>query len=95
MLYKDFGELRLSRLGMGNMRLPTVGDSSVIERKQAKEIIDYAVLHGINYFDTAYVYHGGDSEKCLRRGAREISARQLLSGDQVFNWRKPRLQGRV
>lgn len=57
MIYKDFKELSLSRLKMGNMRLPT--KLGRINQKKAQEIIDYAMEQGINYYDTAYVYHMG------------------------------------
>lgn len=64
---KLFRDLRLSRLGMGNMRLPMTGTDpmSPVDYPKAQELIDYAMEHGINYYDTAYVYHGGDSEKFL------------------------------
>ena len=65
MLYKSFQDLKLSRLGMGNMRLPTVGKNGPIDEVKAREIIDYAYAHGINYFDTAYRYHGGESESFI------------------------------
>ncbi|MBD5157152.1 MAG: 4Fe-4S dicluster domain-containing protein [Butyrivibrio sp.] len=65
--YKSFQDISLSRLGMGNMRLPVQGDKAgaPIDRVRAQEIIDYAMENGINYFDSAYVYHGGESEKFL------------------------------
>jgi predicted aldo/keto reductase-like oxidoreductase len=47
---------------MGNMRLPTVGQRGPIDEEKAREIIEYAYEHGVNYFDTAYGYHGGESE---------------------------------
>ena len=62
MLYKPFQDLELSCLGMGNMRLPTVGERGPIDEDKAREIIEYAYEHGVNYFDTAYRYHGGASE---------------------------------
>lgn len=67
MVYKPFQNISLSQLGMGNMRLPVQNDEpgAPIDRKRAQEIIDYAMENGINYFDTAYVYHGGESEKFL------------------------------
>ncbi len=67
MEYKAFQDIQLSRLGMGNMRLPTDGEgfSAPINYEKAHEIIDYGMAHGITYYDTAYVYHGGDSERCL------------------------------
>lgn len=61
-LYKD--GIALSRLGMGNMRLPIgPGGDSDIDYEKAQEIIDYGMSHGINYYDTAYVYHRGESER--------------------------------
>lgn len=62
MIYKPFQELKLSTLGMGNMRLPTAGEGKKIDREKAREIIEHAYHQGINYFDTAYRYHGGESE---------------------------------
>ena len=67
MIYKAFKDIKLSRLGMGNMRLPTTGEGfhAPVDHIKAQEIIDYAMANGINYFDTAFDYHGGDSEKFL------------------------------
>lgn len=64
---KNFKDIQLSRLGMGNMRLPLIDDreGAPIDRVRAQEIIDYAMAQGINYYDTAYVYHNGESEKFL------------------------------
>jgi predicted aldo/keto reductase-like oxidoreductase len=58
-------------LGMGNMRLPTVGERGPIDEAKAQEIIDYAYGHGVNYFDTAYMYHGGESERFTGRALRQ------------------------
>lgn len=66
MEYKKFkDEIKLSRLGMGNMRLPIKADEpgQHVDYERAKEIIDYAMEQGINYYDTAYIYHNGESEK--------------------------------
>ena len=68
MKYKSFQNINLSRLGLGNMRLPLVDPdmpNSYINYEEAHKIIDRAKENGINYFDTAYVYNNGDSEKCL------------------------------
>ncbi len=63
MICRRFHDLNISHLGMGNMRLPTIGERGPIDEDRAREIIEYAYEHGINYFDTAYGYHGGESER--------------------------------
>lgn len=66
MIYNDFQGIRLSALGMGNMRLPVIGgDDARIDVKASEEMIEYCMSHGINYYDTAYGYHGGNSEKVV------------------------------
>ncbi len=64
MYYNEMAGERVSALGMGNMRLPTIGGdpNAKIDWEKAQEIIDYAYAHGINYYDTAFRYHGGESE---------------------------------
>lgn len=63
MIYKDFKDSKLSALGMGAMRLPTLeGDDARIDTAATQEMVDYAMAHGINYFDTAWGYHSGNSE---------------------------------
>ena len=64
MIYKDFRDLHLSALGFGAMRLPVLPDGSV-DRDTTARMVDYALAHGINYFDTAYPYHDGHSETVL------------------------------
>ena len=61
MIYCDFQGKKLSRLGFGTMRLPTKADGSIDEAR-TEEMVRYALDHGVNYFDTAYPYHGGMSE---------------------------------
>lgn len=64
MVYKEFQDLKLSALGFGAMRLPVAGDTpgSPIDEVRTAEMVDYAIKHGVNYFDTAYGYHDGKSE---------------------------------
>ena len=61
MIKKPFKDKNLSLLGMGNMRLPVTAEGT-IDKEKAFAIIDYAYNHGINYYDTAFRYHGGESE---------------------------------
>lgn len=66
MIYQTFQDLRLSALGLGCMRLPVIdGDDSRIDEKEAEKLIDLAMKKGINYYDTAWGYHGGNSETVL------------------------------
>ena len=76
MIYRDFQGMKLSGLGLGMMRLPVKnGDDAVVDEAAAAEMIDYAYKSGINYFDTAWGYHNGNSEltagKFLSRYPRE------------------------
>ena len=68
LILKPFQQLSLSALGMGNMRLPTLaGKREAIDEEKARQIIEHAYEHGVNYFDTAYRYHGGNSETFVGR----------------------------
>ncbi len=76
MIYRDFQDLKLSALGMGAMRLPIVdGDESKIDEAASFAMVDEAMNSGINYYDTAWGYHSGNSElvmgKALSRYSRE------------------------
>ena len=76
MIYKNFQNHKLSALGLGAMRLPVIGgDDSNIDETAAEKMVDYAMEHGINYYDTAWGYHGGQSElvigRALKRYPRE------------------------
>lgn len=55
----------LSALGFGAMRLPTKRGN--IDEERASRLIRHAIDQGVNYIDTAFSYHGGESEKVLGR----------------------------
>ena len=66
MIYRDFQDLRLSALGMGCMRLPVLdGSYSNVDIDTVRQMVAYAMEKGVNYYDTAWPYHGGASEKAL------------------------------
>ena len=65
MEYKLFQGKPISRLGMGNMRLPTTEPKGPIDKVKAQAIIDHIIDQGVNYFDTAWFYHDGQSETFL------------------------------
>lgn len=68
MVYKDFQNLRLSALGLGAMRLPATGENfSEIDEAETAKMVAYAMENGINYYDTAWGYHNGNSETVIGR----------------------------
>jgi predicted aldo/keto reductase-like oxidoreductase len=66
MLYRKMqkGGPELSILGFGAMRLPVLADGHV-DVPEAARMIRYAIDHGVNYIDTAYPYHNGESEPAV------------------------------
>ena len=76
MLYRKIKNVapELSILGFGCMRLP-IKQNGQIDEDQAKGMLRYAIDHGVNYVDTAYPYHNGESEpfvgRALSGGYRE------------------------
>ena len=90
MLYRKLGKTGcdVSVLGFGCMRFPIVGSTSAvdlfdpskpIDETAAGEMIHYAIEHGINYFDTAYPYHGGQSEVFLGKHLKPYREKVLLA----------------
>lgn len=78
MKYSEFSNIKgkVSKLGFGLMRLPKLYEGKEdIDFKEAEKLVDLAYQNGVNYFDTAYVYHGGESEifagKILNKYPRE------------------------
>ncbi len=69
MKYRNFSDknVKISLLGMGCMRLPVTcaEDKNCIDLEKTAQMIDFAIKNGVNYFDTGYGYHGGNSEKAL------------------------------
>ncbi len=67
MIYKQFKDLKLSALGFGAMRLPLLpgGGPGDIDQETVNKMVDYAIAHGVNYFDTALPYHESKSELAL------------------------------
>ena len=65
---------KMPKLGFGLMRLPLKGEE--IDHAQLCKMVDAYMEAGLNYFDTAYVYHGGDSEKAVKTALAERYPRE-------------------
>jgi predicted aldo/keto reductase-like oxidoreductase len=62
MTYREIAGLKVSLLGFGCMRFPT-GPDGQVDKAQTKEMLELAYKSGVTYYDTAYPYHGGTSER--------------------------------
>ena len=81
MLKNDFLGEQVSRLGFGTMRLPLNPDKTINEDETAR-MTEYALEHGVNYFDTAWPYHGGNSELVIGRILSGYDRRSFLLADK-------------
>ena len=94
MIYRDFQEKLLSALGFGAMRLPVIdGDDAKVDEAAALRMVDTAMESGINYYDTAWGYHGENSElvmgKALARYPRDsFYLATKFPGYDAANWDK-------
>ncbi len=81
MIYSDFKGDRLSMLGFGCMRFPLLSDGS-IDQEQVNEMVKMARANGLNYFDTAYPYHGGRSELALAEALKDVPRAEYFLADK-------------
>ena len=76
MLYRKIEKEEVSLLGIGCMRFPTIDDK--IDKEKTYEMLKYAVDNNINYFDTAYIYHNGQSESFIGEFIEEYNLREKI-----------------
>ncbi len=86
MQYRTFGRLdwKVSALGFGAMRLPTVDGR--VDAPEATRMIRYAIDHGVNYVDTAYPYHDGESEQLLGRALQDGYRERVKLVTKIPSW---------
>lgn len=83
MLYKEFQGLKLSALGMGCMRLPVLdGDDARVDQAAVDAMTDCAMEQGINYYDTAWGYHSGNSERAIGKALARYPREQFYLADK-------------
>ena len=78
---RKFKNLDISIIGFGMMRLPQTNGEPDIEKTQ--EMVDYAIEHGVNYFDTAWFYHGGKSEIAVGKVLKKHSRNSYYLADKM------------
>ena len=84
--YKNTGK-QISILGLGCMRLPKLDpEKPDIDEPKAFEMVDYAYNHGINYFDTAWPYHGEMSEEFVGRALKKYPRDSFYLATKMPVW---------
>lgn len=79
---------KISLLGFGTMRLPRVSEETQeIDEKTGQEMIDFAISHGVNYFDTAYMYHEGGAEIFIGQALSKYPRESFYLADKMPPWR--------
>jgi len=77
----------LSVLGYGGIRLPIRDrNDRQIDDELGFEMLDYAYRHGVNYFDTGYEYHHGESERFFGRALRRYPRESFMLADKMPTW---------
>jgi len=81
MIYTAFQDKTLSLLGMGGMRFPTL-ENGQVDEIQTEKMIASAIENGVNYFDTAWTYHGGQSEVVLGKLLKKFPKEKWYLADK-------------
>jgi predicted aldo/keto reductase-like oxidoreductase len=89
MLYRELGSTgeKISVLGFGCMRLPVLnGQYDKVDFDAAIPLIRKAIDNGVNYLDTAYPYHNGQSETAIADAMKEGYREKVFIADKLPSW---------
>ena len=92
---RKFKDTEISLLGLGTMRLPCKTPlkreaNPMINYEKGQELVDIAYENGVNYFDTAYMYHAGKSEKFIGTALKKYPRESYYLADKLPIWMCPR-----
>lgn len=92
---RKFKDTEVSLLGLGAMRLPCKTslkreNNPLIDYKKGQELVDLAYKNGVNYFDTAYMYHVGKSEKFIGTALKKYPRDSYFLADKLPIWMCPK-----
>ena len=88
---KKFKDTEVSRLGLGTMRLPVKSPlkreaNPMIDYAEGQKLVDLAYENGVNYFDTAYIYHAGKSEAFIGSALKKYPRESYFLADKLPMW---------
>lgn len=83
--------VQLSLLGFGCMRFPVTAEGS-IDEPEAERMMDRAIAAGVNYIDTAYGYHGGESERLVGRVLKKYDRASYYLATKLPCWKVETLE---
>lgn len=86
MEYREINNCKISLLGFGCMRFPTLEDGVSIDEKKTEEMLDYAIQYGVNYLDTAVPYMSGKSEEFVGRYIKKYDRSKLYIATKLPIW---------
>ena len=88
MEYRKMDKLGISTslLGFGCMRFPTL-ENGKIDEVEAEKMIDKAISEGVNYIDTAYPYHNGESEPFVGRVLKKYDRKSFYLATKLPLWK--------